>query len=271
MPEPCAHMWVMRSAVRAWAASSASPSTQSVPGGVARSRAVSSRVSSVGARSSRPASRARSETSSVRPALPGAQRPEQPDTSRGSKNALYARMGRAAEVLLPSIVLIENVPAVQHDRGKVVGLTTDQLSSLGYRVAARTLRLQTFGVAQTRRRHVLLATKLSDVDPVTLLDRLGSRESTAAVDLEWAIGDLEDVLATTGYDAPPRANKVNAARMEYLLQEDLYDLPNELRPKCHQNEHSYKSMYGRLRWNLPAQTITSPGLSRAAVIAGSDT
>jgi len=166
-------------------------------------------------------------------------------------------MGRAAEVLLPSIVLIENVPAVQHDRGKVVGLTTDQLSSLGYRVAARTLRLQTFGVAQTRRRHVLLATKLSDVDPVTLLDRLGSRESTAAVDLEWAIGDLEDVLATTGYDAPPRANKVNAARMEYLLQEDLYDLPNELRPKCHQNEHSYKSMYGRLRWNLPAQTITS--------------
>lgn len=127
------------------------------------------------------------------------------------KNVLYARMGRAAEVLLPSIVLIENVPAVQHDRGNVVGLTTDQLSSLGYRVAARTLRLQTFGVAQTRRRHVLLATKLSDVDPATLLDRLASRESTVAVYLEWAIGDLEDVLATTGYDAPPRANKVNAA------------------------------------------------------------
>jgi DNA (cytosine-5)-methyltransferase 1 len=45
--------------------------------------------------------------------------------------------------------------------------------------------------------------------------------------------------------------------MEHLLQEKLYDLPNNLRPKCHQNDHSYKSMYGRLRWNLPAQTITS--------------
>ena len=52
-------MWFMRSAVRAWAASSAWLSTQSVPGGVACSWVVSSRVSSVGERSSRPASRAK--------------------------------------------------------------------------------------------------------------------------------------------------------------------------------------------------------------------
>ena len=58
-------MWFMRSAVRAWAAFSASLSTQSVLGGVVSSWAVSSRVSSVGARSSRPPSRAKSETSSV--------------------------------------------------------------------------------------------------------------------------------------------------------------------------------------------------------------
>jgi hypothetical protein len=44
-----AHMWFMRSAVRASPAPRRRWSTQSVPGGVARSRAVSSRVSSVGA------------------------------------------------------------------------------------------------------------------------------------------------------------------------------------------------------------------------------
>jgi DNA (cytosine-5)-methyltransferase 1 len=34
-------------------------------------------------------------------------------------------------------------------------------------------------------------------------------------------------------------------------------VPNSRRTKCYHDEHSYKSMYGRLRWNEPAQTITS--------------
>jgi DNA (cytosine-5)-methyltransferase 1 len=45
--------------------------------------------------------------------------------------------------------------------------------------------------------------------------------------------------------------------MKYLLDRGEYDLPNELRPPCHQGDHSYKSMYGRLKWDEPAQTITS--------------
>jgi DNA (cytosine-5)-methyltransferase 1 len=45
--------------------------------------------------------------------------------------------------------------------------------------------------------------------------------------------------------------------MEYLLKQNTYDLPNGLRPECHQDEHSYKSMYGRPSWHRPAQTITS--------------
>jgi DNA (cytosine-5)-methyltransferase 1 len=45
--------------------------------------------------------------------------------------------------------------------------------------------------------------------------------------------------------------------MKHLLDHDLYDLPNKERPECHRDNHSYKSMYGRLNWELPAQTITS--------------
>ncbi|MGH3053264.1 MAG: DNA cytosine methyltransferase, partial [Gaiellaceae bacterium] len=30
-----------------------------------------------------------------------------------------------------------------------------------------------------------------------------------------------------------------------------------MRPVCHQSEHSYVSMYGRLRWDAPAQTVTT--------------
>ena len=46
-------------------------------------------------------------------------------------------------------------------------------------------------------------------------------------------------------------------RMQWLLANDEHDLPNHLRPRCHQDGHTYKSMYGRLRWEEPAQTITS--------------
>ena len=46
--------------------------------------------------------------------------------------------------------------------------------------------------------------------------------------------------------------------MRYLLRTGKTDLPNDRRPPCHQDDgHSYVSMYGRLSWGLPAQTITS--------------
>ncbi|MEN8220818.1 MAG: DNA cytosine methyltransferase [Pseudomonadota bacterium] len=38
----------------------------------------------------------------------------------------------------------------------------------------------------------------------------------------------------------------------------MYNLPDLVRPSCHKNKnHSYKSCYGRLYWDKPAQTITS--------------
>ncbi|KQS66165.1 DNA cytosine methyltransferase [Modestobacter sp. Leaf380] len=173
------------------------------------------------------------------------------------KNALYARMARAAEILRPSFVMIENVPAVQHDHGDVVGVTQRHLEGVGYRVATATVSLNTLGVAQTRRRHVLLATLPGQADPEELLPALARRTADPAIHLHWAIGDLEVVAEPIGYDVPPRASATNTARMKYLLEHELYDLPNAQRPKCHQDAHSYKSMYGRLRWTRPAQTITS--------------
>jgi DNA (cytosine-5)-methyltransferase 1 len=49
----------------------------------------------------------------------------------------------------------------------------------------------------------------------------------------------------------------NLRRVKFLFDRNMYDLPNRQRPDCHRNGHSYKSMYGRLHWNKPAQTITT--------------
>lgn len=174
------------------------------------------------------------------------------------KNALYLRMVRAAEVLKPRAVLIENVPAVLNDRHDGVGVVESaqkHLTRLGYVVADDVIQLDKLGVAQTRRRHILLAIRTDDA--TTPREVFRSLPEHRRRDLRWAIGDLMDGDETNPLDLPPQAQATNKKRMQYLLDTDLYDLPNELRPKCHRGEHSYKSMYGRLRWEEPAQTITS--------------
>lgn len=153
--------------------------------------------------------------------------------------------------------MIENVPAVLNDRYQgqnVVATVRAQLEDLEYEVADAVVPIHGLGVAQTRKRHILLGTRGSWTSPAEILGRLANASDKH--DLRWAIGDLEDV-PSVGIDTQPRASAVNVERMQYLLANDKYDLPNTLRPTCHQNEHSYKSMYGRLSWNLPAQTITS--------------
>lgn len=173
------------------------------------------------------------------------------------KNALYARMARAAEVLRPNFVLIENVPTVRNDISDVVGTTRAQLEAKKYVVADAVVSLHALGVAQRRKRHVMLASKVASADPNEILNAITERNADPTRDLRWAIGDLADLEDPTGYDTPPRASAENIRRMQFLLDEGVFDLPNNERPICHQNNHSYKSMYGRLKWDVPAQTITS--------------
>jgi DNA (cytosine-5)-methyltransferase 1 len=82
---------------------------------------------------------------------------------------------------------------------------------------------------------------------------------TAHPTLRDAISDLVDEpsASTDIFRTPSRPTPRNRQRMDYLFDNRLYDLPNTERPECHRNGHSYKSMYGRLKWHQPAQTITT--------------
>jgi DNA (cytosine-5)-methyltransferase 1 len=178
---------------------------------------------------------------------------------RDPKNALYLRMARAAEVLAPKVVVIENVTPVQWDESGVLKATFEALIASGYQAAGRVLDLRRVGVPQRRRRFVLIASRLATVDPKNVLDHLadatpGHQDRT----VRWAIEDLINCNLATVYDTASQTSKENAKRIRFLFEKRLYDLPNENRPKCHRDRvHSYVSMYGRLHWNEPAQTITT--------------
>jgi DNA (cytosine-5)-methyltransferase 1 len=173
------------------------------------------------------------------------------------KNELYIAMARFAAVLKPRWVLIENVPGAQHDRSGVVQRTWEQLRDLGYSLEGGVLEGVGIGVAQRRRRYFMMARLGSE--PLPGVAAVQQALLRPARPLSWAIGDLQgSVRSDSLYDSPATHQKQNVARIDYLFDHDLHDLPDAQRPACHRDKpHSYRSVYGRMHWDRPAQTITT--------------
>lgn len=174
------------------------------------------------------------------------------------KNRLYDRMARLAELVEPTHIIIENVPAVLHDRGKVVDRTIAHLRHLSYSVDDAVVQAVAVGVPQHRRRHFVVASRQRQPVINTSISAFARPERTVS----WAISDLVHAARHSIFDQTGTPSLVNRQRIEYLFAHKLFELPDTQRPDCHRLEaHSYKSVYGRLRPNAPAQTITSGFLS----------
>jgi DNA (cytosine-5)-methyltransferase 1 len=169
------------------------------------------------------------------------------------KNSLYWYMARATEILRPKHVLIENVTGALHDKEKVVHRVVAHLTELGYSVSLGIIDLLKIGVPQTRKRLVLLASREKRVEP----RQLETGYATDERNLRWAVGDLTEIEQIGIFDAISEPSPDNRKRIDFLFENGLDNLPNEERPACHrEKKHTYNSVYGKLRWDRPAQTIT---------------
>ncbi|MEU0499066.1 DNA cytosine methyltransferase [Mycobacterium sp. NPDC006124] len=171
------------------------------------------------------------------------------------KNELYRTMVRAAEVLAPQHILIENVPGAVNDRRAVVQRTADALDALGYRVSVGVVDLSQIGVPQRRRRLVLMASLTHSVTVTEVTDRHRRNGRSVA----WAFQDLESAPDSGRLvDEPARSAPATRQRIDYLFDNGDFDLPDRQRPACHASGgHSYKAIYGRLAWERPSQTVTT--------------
>ncbi len=157
------------------------------------------------------------------------------------------------------LILVENVPNVIHSKKGVVRSALKTLEDKGYAVTEFVADAQDIGLPQTRRRHILIASKLHTLEELsTALNTIPRRAHDVRL---WDfIDDLELEPEVEGSLKTKRStiSADNRTRIDYLFRSQSYDLPNDLRPPCHRDkEHSYVSMYGRLNRELPAQTITS--------------
>lgn len=171
-----------------------------------------------------------------------------------TRNALFLKMARFAEVCEPDHIIIENVLGVRYDSGNVFERTRHYLQLLGYSVDGGILRTDQIGVPQTRPRVLLVASKCS---PVTV-SGMAKRFRTPPRSFMWACADLIGLRSDDPYDRPAGMKSVTAERINHLFDNDLYELPDEHRPSCHREKrHTYPSVYGRIRPWLPAPTITT--------------
>ena len=181
------------------------------------------------------------------------------------RNNLYLDAVIAGIALNAKVIVIENVPMVKRSHQDVVINSLQLLRESGYRIRRNefTLTASDFGTPQDRQRHFLIAA-MSDRTPAESdFDALKVQAPTV---LE-AIDPLLQVERRTTFDSPSQLSSDNQKRVKFLIQNDQYDLPDDKRPDCHRlRKHTYPSVYGRLRPNEPAPTITtgflSPGRGR---------
>ncbi len=180
------------------------------------------------------------------------------------RNMYYVAMPFLAIALEAPVVVIENVIGIRHDRLNVYRHTIDLFQQAGYETSESIVDATTLGLPQTRRRHILVASRLGKPDIGRAIASVTWKSRT----LEQTIGDLKDI-ESDDIDVMDRAGDLsseNRKRIDFLFDNEEYELPNEMRPLSHKNGHTYPSIYGRLRWDKPAGTITTgfntPGRGR---------
>jgi len=171
------------------------------------------------------------------------------------RNLLYLRAVRCAEILKPDTLIIENVPGVLYDTHGVLQTADEYLRTIGYSVSYGVVKMWKIGVAQTRQRMLLVASRvMNNVD----LRKIVEQASLPARTMQWVIGDLVDKYDEQSvFNSSAVHSPTNQARIHFLFEHDLYELPNEQRPDCHRlKPHTYPAVYGRMHWDRPAPTIT---------------
>jgi DNA (cytosine-5)-methyltransferase 1 len=166
--------------------------------------------------------------------------------------------------------MMENVPGLATKGRLLFAEFVQRLVKAGYIVRCDTLQVADFGVPQNRRRLVLLAGKRFAV-PLPK----PTHSATGANGLpRWrVVADvikglarpllLEDIdekegPKSVGWHVVRKLSPKNVQRLRAAkVGQHWRHIPKSLRPTCHQNiDAGFQNVYGRMRWNQVAPTIT---------------
>jgi DNA (cytosine-5)-methyltransferase 1 len=169
---------------------------------------------------------------------------------------LLTEFQRLALAVRPEIVTMENVPGLASQ--KVWKDFVAALRKADYHVSWREVACEEYGIPQSRRRLVLLASLLGPIE-------LRKPEATKVVTVKDAIGDLPALKAGEASPHDPlhvssTLTPTNIERIRASVPGGTWrDWPEGLRATCHTKDSgkTYPSVYGRMEWHKPAPTMTT--------------
>lgn len=156
----------------------------------------------------------------------------------------------------PDIVSMENVPEIVKE--KVFMDFVRSLEDETYNVSYNIVNVADYGVPQRRRRLILLASKLGDIQ---LIEKTHSKHVTVSDTISnlppIKAGDRDsiDKLHTSCILSAKNLKRIRHSKPGGTWR----DWPDELILQCHKKKTgmSYSSVYGRMKWNDVAPTITT--------------
>lgn len=177
---------------------------------------------------------------------------------------LLYEFARLIEQVHPDIVTMENVPRLKtFDGGTVFFDFLTVLKKCGYQDVENSWRIvyaPDYGVPQTRKRLILIASKWGQVEflrPSHQPDKYNTVADAIKHLNPLAAGEFDP-------DDPVHVamglSSTNLKRIRYSKPGGTWhDWPEELQAACHrkQSGQTYKNVYGRMRWDEPAPTITT--------------
>jgi DNA (cytosine-5)-methyltransferase 1 len=180
------------------------------------------------------------------------------DTSAEDDWALLAEFERLALETLPDVVTMENVPRAGGT--EVFARFVAALREAGYHVSWRSCRGVDYGLPQSRRRLVLLASLLGPLEvPGGPLEASAARTVRDAIEGLPAIGagesDPHDPLHASRALSPINMRRIRASTPGGTWE----DWPEELRAPCHRRASgaTFRNVYARMEWDEPSPTITT--------------
>ena len=182
---------------------------------------------------------------------------ENRDSQQDGQWALVADFGRLVREAQPDFVTMENVPQLlDHE---VFEKFLNSLS--GYHIWHDVIECSRYGIPQTRKRLVLLASRLGSIAfaPSKLINEnecvTVRRSISHLTPLEAGCADPKDSLHSACRLSALNLRRIRASKPGGSWR----DWPPELVSPCHQRSsgNTYPSVYGRMAWDAPAPTITT--------------
>lgn len=179
-------------------------------------------------------------------------------SSNDDRWRLLDEFGRLVEETQPEFVTTENVPRIESKA--VFAEFVAMLEDLDYTVDSDVRRCTDYGLAQNRRRLVLVASRIGNAAVPE-----GDRSGHPAKTVRQAIGNLPAIEAGSADEADPvhrsrGLSGLNQKRMEASTPGGTWrDWDEELRAPCHRRASgaAFKNVYARMCWDKPSPTITT--------------